>query len=299
MKADEKLEELGISFEEVVQDNPTKSCDDAARERGLETNQIVKSLIIESEGHKFHVLLPGDSSLSEKKFGSEYRLIPPEDSKEITGFESGTVHPFATELDHVVDERIFENEKISHTVGEKKRAVILNSDSFREAIEGSDFNIEIRDIAVSTKKDYSQVEDENLDEESARFIVDRGYRKIFLELSKQYDSGRLLNLFKAFNREDIDVDGDRAEEVLERAENQTHMQRLTEKLSNDGELPEASSFDLDEEVSEIINENPDAVEDYRDGQESALNFFIGQLMQKTNGKADAGEARKKFMEELE
>jgi len=299
MKADKVLDSLEVSYEELIQNNPTESCDDAAKERGLETNQIVKSLIIESNEEKFHVLLPGDRSLSEKKFGSEYKLIPPEDSKELTGFESGTVHPFSTELDHVIDERICENEKISHTVGEKRRAVILSSDGFREALRKSDFNIEIRDIAVSTQKDYSQVEDKNLDEESARFIVDRGYRKIFLELSEKYESGRLLNLFKAFNREDLNIDTDRAEEVLERAENQTHIQRLTEKLSNQGELPEASGFDLVEEVSEIINENPDAVEDYRDGQESALNFFIGQLMQKTNGKADAGEARKKFTEELE
>jgi len=299
MKADKVLDSLEVSYEELIQNNPTESCDDAAKERGLETNQIVKSLIIESNEEKFHVLLPGDRSLSEKKFGSEYKLIPPEDSKELTGFESGTVHPFSTELDHVIDERICGNEKISHTVGEKRRAVILSSDGFREALRKSDFNIEIRDIAVSTQKDYSQVEDKNLDEESARFIVDRGYRKIFLELSEKYESGRLLNLFKAFNREDLNIDTDRAEEVLERAENQTHIQRLTEKLSNQGELPEASGFDLVEEVSEIINENPDAVEDYRDGQESALNFFIGQLMQKTNGKADAGEARKKFTEELE
>lgn len=299
MKADEELEEFGLSFEEVVQDNPTKSCDDAARERGLETHQIVKSLIIDSEGAKFHVLLPGDRTLSEKKFGSEYRMIPPEESKEITGFESGTVHPFSTGLKHVVDERIFENNRVSHTVGETQRAVIIEAKKIRQALERSDFEVEICDVAVPTEEDYSEVEKRGLKDESAKFVVNKGFRKIFLELSENFEEDKVLDLLKAFNREDIEPEYDVAEEVLERAESQTHMQRLIEKLSSEGELPEASNFDLEEKISEVLEENPEAVEDYEDGRESALNFLIGQLMQETNGKADAGEARKKFMEEME
>ncbi|WP_414837336.1 YbaK/EbsC family protein [Candidatus Nanosalina sp. VS9-1] len=297
-KADEKLEEFGISFEEVIQDNPTKSCDDAARERGLETSQIVKSLIIEAEGQKFHVLLPGDRTLSEKKFGSEYRMIPPEKSKEITGFESGTVHPFSTELKHFVDERIFENEKVSHTVGETQRAVILKAESFREVLEKSDFIFEVGDFAVSTEQDFQEVMDRGLDEESAKFVVNKGVRSIFLDLSREYNQERVLDLLKAFNRESLDPEYESAAEILDRAESQTHMQRLVEALSENGELPEASSFDLEEKISEVLEENPDAVEDFQEGRDSALNYLIGQLMQETNGKADAGEAREKFMEEL-
>lgn len=301
MKADEKLDELETSYEEVVQENPTKSCDDAARERGLETPQIVKSLIIESEGEKFHVLLPGDRTLSESKLGAEYRMIPPEASEKITGFESGTVHPFSTDLKHVADERIFENEKVSHTVGETQRAVILEAEKFEEALEKTDFDVEIRDIAVSTEEDYSEVEDRGLDEESAKFVVNKGYRKIFLELIENFDSEDVLDVLKAFNRENLDSEYETIEKVLERAESQTHIQRLVEKLSEEGELPEASGkyFDLEEEISEIIEAYPDAVEDYRSGQDSALNFFIGKIMEATNGKADAGEAREKFMEELQ
>ena len=301
MKADEKLDQLGISYEEVIQDNPTKSCDDAARERGLETHQIVKSLIIESEGEKFHVLLPGDRTLSEKKFGSEYAMIPPEKSEEITGFESGTVHPFSTELKHFVDERIFENDRVSHTVGETQRAVVLDAESFREALEKSDFSFEVGDFAVSTEEDYSEVKERGLDEESAKFVVNKGFRKFFLELAEEYESDRVLDLLKAFNREDLDPEYEVAAEVLERAESQTHMQRLAEKLSTDGELPEASGkdFDLEEKVSQILEEYPEAVEDYRDGQDSALNFFIGKVMESTNGKADAGKARKILQERLE
>ena len=48
-------------------------------------------------------------------------------------------------------------------------------------------------------------------------------------------------------------------------------------------------FDLEEVVYEVINENPAAVED----------FNSGQVMQKTNGRANGGETRKKLMEELQ
>lgn len=298
MKADEKLSEFGLSFEEVVQENPTKSCDDAAKERGLETHQIVKSLIIESEGEKFHVLLPGDRTLSEKKFGSEYRMIPPEESEEITGFESGTVHPFSTELKHFVDERIFENDKVSHTVGETQRAVIIESEKFREALEKSDFEVEVRDIAVSTEEDYSKIEMRGLDVESAKFVVNKGFRKIFLELNEDYGSERVLTLLKAFNREKVIPEFEVCEEVLERAESQTHIQRMLESLSENSKLPEEEIFNLEEEITVVIEENPEAVEDFREGRDSALNFFIGKIMEKTNGKADPGKAREKLVEEL-
>ena len=258
-------------------------------------------MIIESEGEKFHVLLPGDRTLSESKLGAEYALVPPEASEKITGFESGTVHPFSTELKHLADERIFENEKVSHTVGETQRAVILDAEKFREGLKKSDFDVEVDDLAVSTEEDFEEIEDRGLDVESAKFVVNKGYRKNFLDLIENFDSEDVLNVLKAFNRENLEVSVEMARKVLERAENQTHMQRLVEKLSADGELPEASEedFDLEEKVSEVVEEFPEAVEDYRSGRDSALNFFIGKVMEETSGKADAGKARKILQEELE
>ena len=41
-------------------------------------------------------------------------------------------------------------------------------------------------------------------------------------------------------------------------------------------------------VEEAIAENPDAVEDYHDGEGGALNFLVGQVMSKTGGSADPG-----------
>ena len=41
-------------------------------------------------------------------------------------------------------------------------------------------------------------------------------------------------------------------------------------------------------VTEAIEENPEAVDDYHDGEGGALNFLVGQVMGKTGGSADPG-----------
>jgi aspartyl-tRNA(Asn)/glutamyl-tRNA(Gln) amidotransferase subunit B len=43
---------------------------------------------------------------------------------------------------------------------------------------------------------------------------------------------------------------------------------------------------------ETIKENPQAVKDYKSGEAKALNFIVGQVMRKTQGKADAEVVRR-------
>ncbi|MEF8885208.1 MAG: Asp-tRNA(Asn)/Glu-tRNA(Gln) amidotransferase GatCAB subunit B, partial [Haloarculaceae archaeon] len=52
-------------------------------------------------------------------------------------------------------------------------------------------------------------------------------------------------------------------------------------------------------VEEAIDENPDAVEDYHSGEGGAINFLVGQVMQKTGGSADPGDVNQRLREELE
>ncbi len=51
-------------------------------------------------------------------------------------------------------------------------------------------------------------------------------------------------------------------------------------------------------VQEIIAANPDQAQQYRDGKTKVIGFFVGQLMQKTKGKANPQMANKLFQEEL-
>ena len=52
-------------------------------------------------------------------------------------------------------------------------------------------------------------------------------------------------------------------------------------------------------VGEAIEENPDAVDDYHAGEDGAINFLVGQVMQKTGGSADPGEVNALLRERLE
>ncbi len=60
-----------------------------------------------------------------------------------------------------------------------------------------------------------------------------------------------------------------------------------------------SAGNIEDIVKDVIKENQNAVEDYKDGKKASLGFLIGQVMQKTQGTADPNEARSILMEELE
>jgi len=46
---------------------------------------------------------------------------------------------------------------------------------------------------------------------------------------------------------------------------------------------------LEKYSKEAISENPKAVEDYKSGNEKALNFLMGKVMGKSRGKATPGQ----------
>ncbi len=52
-------------------------------------------------------------------------------------------------------------------------------------------------------------------------------------------------------------------------------------------------------ITEVITENPKAVEDYRAGKSGAINFLVGQVMKKTRGRADPGELNRLMIAALE
>ena len=52
-------------------------------------------------------------------------------------------------------------------------------------------------------------------------------------------------------------------------------------------------------VTAAIDENPEAVGDYHDGEAGAINFLVGQVMQKTGGSADPGEVNQLLREQLD
>jgi aspartyl-tRNA(Asn)/glutamyl-tRNA(Gln) amidotransferase subunit B len=55
---------------------------------------------------------------------------------------------------------------------------------------------------------------------------------------------------------------------------------------------------IEKSVVEVLEENPDNVELYRSGEEKVINFLIGQVMQKTQGKASPAIVREILEREL-
>jgi aspartyl-tRNA(Asn)/glutamyl-tRNA(Gln) amidotransferase subunit B len=64
-------------------------------------------------------------------------------------------------------------------------------------------------------------------------------------------------------------------------------------------LGKAESGEIEQAVEEAIEENPDAVEDYHAGEGGAINFLVGQVMQKTGGSADPGDVNQMLRERLD
>ena len=51
-------------------------------------------------------------------------------------------------------------------------------------------------------------------------------------------------------------------------------------------------------IDEVIAENPGQVEAYRDGKDKLFGFFVGQVMKKSQGKANPGMVNKLLKEKL-
>jgi len=75
--------------------------------------------------------------------------------------------------------------------------------------------------------------------------------------------------------------------------------RNPEEIVDEKDLLKAEEDEVDQFIEAAIDDNPDAVEDYRNGDNEAINFLVGQVMQKSQGKADPKTAREKIVEEIE
>jgi len=76
-------------------------------------------------------------------------------------------------------------------------------------------------------------------------------------------------------------------------------EQAPETIVEEEGLGKTSGDEVATAVTEAIEENPDAVEDYHDGDGGAINFLVGQVMQKTGGSADPGDVNQLLREELE
>ena len=73
-----------------------------------------------------------------------------------------------------------------------------------------------------------------------------------------------------------------------------------EELAKEMNLVQVSDTDFIEPiVDDVIEEHPDEVERYRDGKKGLIGFFIGQVMQRSQGKANPNMVRELISKRLE
>jgi len=65
------------------------------------------------------------------------------------------------------------------------------------------------------------------------------------------------------------------------------------------DLGKTSGDEVQSAVEAAIEENPEAVADYEAGDDGAINFLVGQVMQKTGGSADPGDVNQRLRAALD
>ena len=94
-----------------------------------------------------------------------------------------------------------------------------------------------------------------------------------------------------------DVISDRnSEKVLREA---VEDPRSFKEIVKENDLLKSGEEETSQVVKEVLDNEEDAVEDYRSGDEEALNFLVGQVMASSGGKADPKKTRELLIEELE
>ena len=77
-------------------------------------------------------------------------------------------------------------------------------------------------------------------------------------------------------------------------------EKTAEKLAEEMNLLQVSDAGFVEPIiDEVITDNPDEVEKYKGGKKALVGFFIGQVMKKSQGKANPKQVRELLVQKLE
>lgn len=143
------LDSLSIPHSLHIHETPLRSLAQAAEERGLQHDQIVRSLLFRLENQEYVLVLvagPGKVSWSKlrKQLGVR-RLTTARDTEveEVTGFKPGAVSPLGLKspIRILADQGICEQDIISIGAGIRNAGIILQREDLLRAID-----IEFADI---------------------------------------------------------------------------------------------------------------------------------------------------------
>lgn len=148
-KATDALDALNIPYKLFIHERPLTSIEQAAEKRGLQTSQIIRSLLFRTSKEVFvMVLMPGPSQVSWSKLRHYLgisRLTTASEGEvlEMTGYERGAVSPLGLRgtIRIVGDDGICEHEVVSLGAGIRNAGIVMRRDDLLHAVE-----IELADL---------------------------------------------------------------------------------------------------------------------------------------------------------
>ncbi len=181
---------------------------------------------------------------------------------------------------------------------------------------------EIPELPHEKKKRY--VKEHGLSKEMAAAICsDFDLAKCFEALAKEKDTKLVGNILsgpvkKVLNYNEIrfkesELNRDKLRKVVGMVESDEITERNAEMIIRDIAVEDKDPEKVKEEkgfgkvtgdklegtVEEVVKANKEAVKDYKQGKDEALNHLVGQIMKKSGGNADPQDARKLLMERIE
>jgi Cys-tRNA(Pro) deacylase len=137
------LDQQGISYHVHVHGQPLTSLAQAARERGLKPDQIVRSLLFRLENESFvMVLTPGPGKIAWRRLRhflgvSRVTTATPEEVHEVTGYPPGAVSPFGLKnsVRILADRRILDHETVSLGAGVRNTGLLLKREDLLRTLD--------------------------------------------------------------------------------------------------------------------------------------------------------------------
>jgi len=143
--ASRALDEMGIPYQVLRHDHKAKNVEEAAAERGVPVQQVVKTLLVRRPDHRHLIaLVRGDQRLSLKKLArltkvKSLEMAPEADVSRITGYQIGAVAPVGlrrSDLSIFVDHHILQQPRVSISAGRHDAGLELATEDLIRAVGG-------------------------------------------------------------------------------------------------------------------------------------------------------------------
>lgn len=139
------LDDEGIAYRLLTHGHKAMNVEEAAAERGVSINQVVKTLLVRgSDGRHAIALIRGDQRVSLKKLArvigvKKLEMAPGADVPRITGYQVGAVAPVGLRRGDVpifVDHTIPEKPRVSISAGRHDAGLELATEDLIRAVDG-------------------------------------------------------------------------------------------------------------------------------------------------------------------